>query len=73
MVVDGLIGAGFDGLISSGFDGFDMGNRWCLVRLRLVMGLICVCWVDLFDGFDLVLVSYGFDGLIGFDFFFTWV
>ena len=24
---------------------------------------------DGFDGFDLVLVSYGFDGLIGFDFF----
>ena len=29
------------------------------MRLRLVMGFICVCWVD---PFDLVLVSYGFDG-----------
>ena len=27
-------------------------------------------WVDWFDGFDLVLVLYGFDGLIGFDFLF---
>ena len=49
MVVDGLIGGGFDGLIGSEFDGFDMGSRWCWVRLRLVMGLICVCWVDPFD------------------------
>ena len=36
----------------------------------MVMGLIYVCWVDPFDGFDLVLVSYEFDGLIDFDFFF---
>ena len=28
-----------------------------------------MCWVDPFDGFDLVLVSYGFDGLIDFDIF----
>ena len=42
MVVDGLISGGFDGLISSGFDGFDIGTRWCWVRMRLVMGLICV-------------------------------
>ena len=69
MVVDGLIGDGFNGLIGSGFDGFDMGSQWCWVRLRLVMGLIYVCWVDPFDGFDLVLVSYGFDGLIDFDIF----
>ena len=75
-MVDGLISGGFDGLIGSGFDGFDMGSRWCWVRLRLVMGLICVCWVDPFDrwlglidcicwvnpfaGFDLVF-SHGFD------------
>ena len=42
MVVDGLIGDGFNGLIGSGFNGFDMGSRWCWVRLRLVMGFICV-------------------------------
>ena len=36
----------------------------------MVMGLIYVCWVDPFDGFDLVLVSYEFDGLIDFFFFF---
>ena len=30
------------------------------------MGLIYVCWVDPFDGFDLVLVSYGLMGLIWF-------
>ena len=42
-MVDGLIRGGFDGLIDSGFDGFDMGTWWLrLVRLRLVMGLICV-------------------------------
>ena len=37
----------------------------------MVMGLIYVCWVDPFDGFDLVLVSYEFDGLIDFFFFFS--
>ena len=39
MVVDGLIGGGFDGLISN---GFDMRTRWCWVRLRLAIGMICV-------------------------------
>ena len=32
----------------------------------MVMGLIYVCWVDPFDGLDLVLVSYGLMGLIWF-------
>ena len=80
VVVDGLIGGEFDGLIST---GFDMGSRWCWVRLRLVMGLICVCWVDLFDRLlGLIgcicwvwLVWFGFFTRVWFFFFFffTWV
>ena len=59
----GLMGWSAVGLMGLIWEVSDAGWGWDW------WWVLFVCWVDPFDGFDLVLVSYGFDGLIDFDIF----